>query len=368
MPNQIDNDCTILGGVVQGYGQQQILSLSGSTRLYSGHINASNLIEIRYSDDGGVTWTWDTTFSEAAESMNFSMCRSDLDDIFVCFWNTSSGQTKNVFVKKRDHTAGTWSTPLTQVCGVQNVAERLDAMIVFNRNINRLHLIVTIHSYGFGYLGIYGNYSNDYGTTWIWNGNFSGASVAPALIYQYTSTSSYPYSCYLWGVDTSVITGQIFITWATTYSTQLYTTRCNADHTANTNLWSYAMGGQGYGGGCNVTDNVGNNYACVNFYDYSYAVYRTRVYLNSGTLSLDINWGGTQIVVTGQVCIGVDSSNHVYLFYTKVADGLCYYRYFNGSTWGTETALVGVHGSRPSCELHSKPSSAYLQVSYISNA
>ena len=352
MSNLIASDSKVVGENSIGVGQNHILTMA-SGRIYAGHLqDTTNYLVIHYSDNSGTSWTQDFTFGEIVDCNCFSMCKSELDDLFVCFWTGTGTTTRTVYVKKRT-SAGVWSQVLSQAITMQ-ATETMGAMICYNRLINRLHLVFCLHNNS-GYIGTFGMYSSDRGATWT-----SFATLTTPVSGGGTVMS------HLWGVDTDPLTGKVYIGIGC-YNGSLADAdaviQCNSDHSSvSTPVSLTLIDSSSYKGGALVVDSSGNYYTAY-FCTTSGPVYRLRVYRNA-SVSYDINLG-SDTLFDGDISLACDVQDNIYLLYNKVADSKAYYVQYvkSTATWGTETALTSGDGLRVVVEQHPKPSSS--QLNYI---
>ena len=337
MANLIDNDAKVIGETIRGYGFPHVIRTSGG-RLYTAHINdPGNQLEIHYSDNDGVNWNLDTTFTETG-IVTFCLCRSEQDDIFVAFSEDNGDNTFDIRVKKRDHSTGIWSEVRANINQTTtSLTDRVCTVaITYNRFINRLHLAWIYADAGDIYLA--NEYSDNYGSTW--------SSGDTTVLYGSADT------IYLYCGDTSPIDGKVFW-WITRiignrgyvyvytasqiyFSSHAITPTCPEAFSgavdSSGNYWSFEM------------DSLTNIRAFKNI-----------------TVNLNVDVG---TCYNGMVALGMDGANNVYVFYVKDADDECYYRKYNAlaGTWGTETTLTTGDGLRPSCEQHALASSLTLNV------
>jgi hypothetical protein len=356
MASIIDTDAKAIGEDWRGFGQNQIISLTSSNRLYAGHINESNLLEIHYSDDAGLNWTQEFTFGETVDSYTFSLCKSELDDVFVHFYNGVGTATRTQYVKKRDHTTGTWSNVLTNTNMTTLItSNHVGAMCHYNRNINRLYVIY-FYSYGSGggHILLAGQYSDDKGATWSGQVN----------IYD-QGTSGSAYSVYLWGIDSDINTGNLTVLLGTnTTSYGIAVARVINSSLAYLSAEATPGNYYVYGGGV-VVDSSGNRYV-LEYHDDGFGNnYNLFIYRSNTRTTLVTNT--TEALQRGYFSIGCDNSDNIYVFYVKHSDNKCYYRMRNvgTGTWGSEIALA-TGGFRPSCNQHSKPSTNKLNFVFCS--
>lgn len=356
MSNLIASDSKVIGESYSGYGQNNLITIS-TGRLYAGHIqDSTGYLEIHYSDDGGSTWTLDYTGSVTIDSNAFSLCKSDLDDVYVCYWLGASSTSRTVNVLKRDHVALTWSSVKSLAITEFNSGELMGAMCHFNRLYTRLHVVMAYHNSG-NYIGVYGIYSDDRGTTW------SGITT----IYQPYNTGVSQNS-YLWGVDSSPLTGQLYILNANSADTQWNVLQCNYDYSSPTRpIYDSVNNSTGYLGGAIVVDSSGNYWFTIN-YIWAGPSYKAGVWKNTSQ-SLNLS-PGSDLYFHGNFSIAADGQDNIYFFYVKRADNKCYWNKYTktSASWGTEAALTSGDGLRLLCEQHSKPSSTKINYVFYTNS
>jgi|GEM_PF-3981682 len=339
MANQVDNDVKVIGNEnIYGWGQQHILSISTGTRLYTSFINESNEVEVQYSADGGGTWTPDTSFAETSPYF-ISMCRSELDDIFVSYVANATG-TRTMKVKKRDHTSGAWSEVLS---GTQGGTYPPHPLITYNRVLNRLHYF-WLYDTGV-YVFIENKYSDNYGSTW----------TSGTLRTQHSGLVDHK----LYGIDTHPVTGKVYLFLHTTNSLYfvvekfspvgVWEIRDQAGPDAITKAGSF------------VIDSLGNN---IIFYSRLQGSNYYLTILKAGVSQSEVVYGSTKTILEGACAVGIDGSNNIYAFYTKTDNKLYYKSTLNGYV---EAALTVNNGVRASCEQRSLPASTKLNYIFSSN-
>lgn len=340
----IDNDELIQAANSFGYGQQHIIETSNGI-LYAVQINDANVIEVHKSEDDGATWALDTSFGSLTTPYHLSLCKSELNDIFLCFVHN----TNYIVIKKRDHASGAWSE-IYNTQATTPVGSYQFALLVSGRTNSNLYLF---------YCDPVGSrlackVSSNYGSTWG-NENLSavsggsgfalyGAHAAPngnvyVLWWSPGTYASYRYLCTeIWNMSGNHVgkTGEIVIALANVLGGQIAVDSAN-------NRWriSYYLSGTNY-------------YLIVD---------------KNNVVSLNVNYSTTDTVNHGQVAIGIDNKDNVYIFYVKTADSICYYRKYTAltNTWGDETALSESVGIRPSCVLSVRSGGTKLRVIYTTD-
>jgi hypothetical protein len=341
MANQIDTDAKIIGENDSGFGQNHVVTASDG-RIYAGHVNDSNYLEIHYSDDGGSNWTLDNTTSEEVGDGFFSMCLSENDDLFVCFV-TGSGTSYTVRIKFRDESDGTWSEVYSSARTVENSGEQPYALITYNRYINRLHVFWTEHPSGTA-LNIYSDYSDNYGSTW--NGITTSWTTGSY------STGNYIFRAF--GLDTNPSNGNVHLL----YTFEYFTDKANRMKfdSSGSELDDIDLTTTIVIGGGLAIDSSGNKYDLVYASDYDLHLYKNGV-------SNTVYSTGSDDLKRGMFDIGIDGQDNVYCFYVKESDGKTYYKKYDGSSFGSETEVAT--GARIGCEQHALGSSVILNTVYF---
>jgi len=342
MPVQIDTDELIQAANNSGYGQQHIIETATGI-IYAVQINSSNVIEVKVSSDGGSNWSEDTTFSGLSAPFCMSFCKSELDDIFLCYCHNNT----TYVVNKRDHTSGTWS----QVANGTLDLLGCQAMICYSRFTPRLYIMITANAAPYFLM----RYSDDYGSSFT-TVNIGGPGSGAKAIY---------------GVDTHPITGNIYtVIKAAAGGTSGYVTWiCSALGTglASEGALTVSSAPAGQLGGALALDSAGNRWRLI-YYLLS-GNYRLRVDKN-GSSSFDTSYSTTDTLNHGQLAIGIDNKDNVYIFYVKTADSICYYQKYDAvaATWGAETPLSVAVGVRPSCVQIVKSGGTKLRILYTADA
>jgi len=335
MPVTIDIDEKIQAASNNGYGQQKVIETSAGV-LYAVQINVSNVIEVHTSINGGTSWSLDTSFSSLTAPFHLSLCISERDDIFLGFVHN----TNVVVIKKRDYLAGTWSEVYNTT---HSASSEQFALLTYGKALNRLYLFYTN-----GDNDLSNKRSDDYGSTW---------SAATS-----TGEGSGGTSFKLWSVD-SAQSGNLYSIWWTSWNASIRTAVWTSAGVYSTyeghiyNTLANMLGGQ-------IALDSGSNRWRV-FYFLDATNYKLMVDKNAVN-SLTVNYSTTDTLNHGQVTIGIDNLDNVYIFYVKTADNICYYRKYTASTtsWGTETALTAGNGVRPSCVMSVRPGGTKLRIVY----
>ena len=346
MAHLIDNDSKIITERAEGFGQPSIIRTSGG-RIYTGHINDSGYLEIHYSDNSGVNWTLDTTFTDDTGIDMFSFAVSDLDDVFVTFSYATATDVYTLKVKKRDHTAGTWSEILNETSiGSDSFANQIKPGIVWNRGalLTRLH-IFWCESFDENNINLKNKYTDNYGSSWS-----DGSD----------KTISGGRNDFLCSIDSIISSGNVVIWLKDTYSGY----RIDEYIFTSLGVYSGERYDSNYGAqGVMVIDSNDNKWKL--YYDPGY--YRLSVWQNTVKEFEDIE--GTDWIKYGMLAIGCDGSDNIYIFYVKSGDEKCYYKKYDKGTdtWGSETELTSGDGLRIGCEQHSLISSDVLHLVYYTD-
>jgi hypothetical protein len=339
MSTQIDTDAKVQGENTNGFGQRQVISVG--SRLYAAHITETNDIEVHYSDTNGASWNLDMTFSGITNPLEISLCKSELDDLFLMY-RQGTASPIHFIIKKRDRTTGLWSEVRDESVSDSNT----HGMIVYNGANNRLFLMWTI-SDGFVFKT---RYSSDYGSSWSSGSGWSwGSGPTPGP---------------LWGIDTDNVTGNMYaFADVPFFDPQTIILNGNGDRTGS----EAVRPPNTYGGGL-VIDSAGNRWQ-MSYFETGGSYFLRVNKNNDSTASLEVNYGVTDALKRGMFSIGADGLDNIYIFYVKESDGKCYYRKFDAASqiWGMETALTTGDGFRPSCEQHSLPSSDKLQIVFYTS-
>ena len=358
MANQIDTGLKVLSAESNvGYGQQQILSISSGARLYSAYVNDANQVEIRYSDNGGASWTLDTAFSETSPYF-VSMCRSELNDIFVCY--LANLISPNILkIKKKDHTTGSWSEILNVSVTNTATSNRPSAMITYNRAVNRLHVFWLNPNDDAVAVYLNNKYSDDYGATWTTPAGRAGGqngNIEMGIL----------------GLDTDPLTGKVFVLAPGYFSSgNSYINRFTPAGAFDTN---YATGNMGtVNGGAMSIDNSGVIWYAMlgnstgNYYVRVYSQTASNVYTQVFNIT-----SGFKSFLNGHIAFGLDGTGNGYVFWTQNPAYTPFYSQLNYNTnrignWNTTNQLTTADGTRPSCEQRSIPSLNKINYIFASN-
>jgi hypothetical protein len=355
MANQVDTGLKILVAESNiGFGQQQILSISSGARLYTAYVNDANQIEVRYSDNGGASWTFDTGFSETSP-YHVSMCRSELNDIFVCY--VSNVISPYIFkVKKKDHTTGSWSE-IANVSLTTTATYKPSAMVTYNRATNRLHLFWLNTSNGTSAI-MSNQYSDDYGSTWSSVTNYSGGqnNIEVGLL----------------GLDTDPLTGKVLVLSPGFYNSgNSYINRFSPTGVFDVN---YSTGNMGTvnGGSMSIDASGVIWYALLGNSGGNYYIRLYSQTTQSSYTQVANQTAAYKTFLNGNITLGLDGATNWYMFYTANPayspnyPQLLYFTNRIGS--GTvATALTTTDGVRPSCEQRSIPSLTKVNYTFVSN-
>lgn len=329
MATQIDNDARVPAIRQSGYSRPGVARTS-TGRVYVGHYNDSNQLEIHYSDDNGQTWTLDTTFTESNIDY-LSLAISENDDVFVGFCEGTSNPT-NIVVKKKDGSTGVWSEVLSEA--VASISQQ--PILLFNKGNNCLYVFWALPG-----VGISNKYTTDKGATWSAVTDWADTSPSFLLDGDIRPTDN--------------LLAVLFCSNATNYT---YVYLFNLDGTYNSRI-HYNTVVSDYGGAFGFLSD-GSFFVVKSYYG------GLRVIKN---LNTSISTDPTGAIRAGHVALGVDNDDNVYIFYTKDSDEKCYYLKYNAdtATWGPVTALTVGDGLRPACEKHPIPLSTDLHITYFSD-
>ena len=347
MPNLIDNDALDIGTLLSGYGEPGIVQNDSIGLTFSAQVNSTGNLEVYKSSDEGVSWTLDTTFTDDTNMRMFSLATSVRGDIFVAFSYITDvvNDTYTIKVKKRDYITGVWSEVLNEI-GRTSTTYPVKPLVTWNRfESNRLHLAWMEHSTG-GNGSIFNIYSDDYGATW--NSKFTNQKVIflGDADYALDSIETNPIDGTLWTYSRLVETASTLLVYSFS-SAGVWGGFSDNLPSATTRL---------HRGASSVTDSTGKRWTLL-YYKYSSTdQYRLEVIDSSGTYDLTVLSvdSGSGLLLDGNVSIGCNSADDIYIFYTKLSDSKCYYRKFDavGTAWGVETELTTGDGFRPACTKH----------------
>jgi len=329
MANQIDIDAKIQGETYQGFGQQHIITISDGT-LFAAQINLNNEIEVHKSVDSGANWTLETTLSSLTSPQSLSLCKSELDDLFVGFTNGAAGSVNGVIHRRTP--GGVWSQVLNQNYGHKSTAGLPGFLITYNKAINRLHFFYTSQSNS-NWRTTDNKYSDDKGSTWSagvhWEpGQSTGAE---ALI-----------NCL--GLD-SDNSGNVYLLRQAQIADRAYIDKFSS---SGVHLSTYLNSGSNQKAGALAIDS--NN----NIWSLTYRWLATSsLYLNKNTtIGFETIDASGDVFKHGMFSLGIDGADNLYIFYVRDTDNKTYYRKYNSTTATLESEQVFTTstGLRPSCE------------------
>jgi len=333
---QVDTDALVIGGIDSGYGQKHVCRTPAgisSTFVFVGHITTGNNLEIHRSVNGGANFSLLKTITGPIQE-HFSLC-CDASGYLYVIYTSGSASSWHIKVDRWLFNSATFTNVYDKSI---TMVDQPYGLICHNRNIlNRIHLFFT--NYKVEGKTIFSDYSNDHGETW----NGETENTATRLI-----------NYYLWCIDTDPTNGKIYVG-SRGNNGFFYVRRFTPTGTYDA---------LGYGGLPNVTgadcvvDSLGNVYFTVIRSDNYFTTYKNNINIISESSSTVIN---------GQLTMGVDGSDNIYIFYCKAGD-VIYYRKYNGTSWTiTETSYAT--GSRiPSCDKVAHTSDNKLKVTYTANS
>lgn len=333
MANQIDNDAKVFGERGSGYSSPGVIRTS-SGRIYVGHYNLSGELEIHYSDNNGDTWTLDVTFTETdIDYLSFAV--SSTDDVFVSYCQGNESPV-NIIIKKRDSSTGTWSEILDEEVS----SGPQQPILLYNNTNNRLYIFWCISG-----VSINSRYSDDNGSTW------NAVNSANSSIYHV-----------LYSGDIRASDDMIILSFADSnlrsrvYLFNLSGTLAPAPYSLHYDtVYDSAAGG-------NKTVSLSDGTV------FTAAIRDDNdMYVYFGSTRQD-DVGAIPNVKLGNLSVGVDNSDNIYVFYTKT-DNKCYYIKYDAGTssWVSEVELTTGDGLRPACEQHSIMGSSSLHITYFSD-
>lgn len=345
MANQIDTDSKIIGARTEGFGYPSIVRAVGG-RIYAVHINDSGELEVHLSDNDGVDWTLDETFSEATDIDMPCIVAYNDTDIAVAYSFATAADVYTVKVKMRENAGGTWSEVYSAAALDCNYI--IKPQLTVNKNLtSRLHLMYITNT------GASVDTNNDFSDNKgvAWNGvtqeNLFGASTADWINYS---------------LDSDSISGNIYMT--------LY----KDEGTDYMHLYEFDSDGAYVNvctspvaviGACGAVASGNKRWTAYASAFYVYAVYKTGA--NTGTLGT-ISLSVTTVILEGSLSMGIDGNDNVYILYTK-SDEIAYLRKYDADsdTWGDETAITSGDGLRASCEQHLLPGTEFLHYVFYSD-
>lgn len=347
MSIQIDNDELVQGEDLYGFGQQHIVeTLDG--KLYTAQINSLGYIEIHVSTNNGLTWNQDTVFDDVINPRQLTLDTSNANDIFLSYV-----QNLNTAVVKRKHSStGVWSTVFTHD-RQSSSGLPISAMIYYSKTASKLFIFIQSNyrdtTPGPTLNNFYGYISSDFGATW---GDIISASgtinttTSSGAIFGIVERTSMEHICifrHLNNVGSSSSGGLISL----------------VDFNGATVTSNASVSAYGVTGGCCVK---GLDSYFIRIRKYStngniISVFR----FNSGSTYVtelkSFSFGTTFPVALGEWSASCDNQDNIYIFYTKSADGYCYFRKYTVSADElTDEAVFSkdnegnpIIGRRPSC-------------------
>lgn len=357
MATLIDNDALDLGVVDSGYGQPGVVHNASLAAVFSAQVNSTGNLEIYKSTDDGISWTLDTTFTDSINIKMFSFADSPRGDIFVAFSYTTATDVYTIKVKKRAYDTGTWSEVLSET-NLDCTNFPLKPLITWNRfESNRLHIFWISHASSTSSGDIYNQYSDNYGSSWT-----NGSSYPHSIVYgdnNYTIDS----------MDTSPTDGKVVVYHRLVIGgVPLAELEFSSVGLVGSNTFLPNGLNKNNKGSSAVIDSNNNRWVLL-FYSTVSAVYTLEVIDRSGSDDITIYTGASEYIYKGNLCIGRDTEDNIYVFYTKKSDDKCYYRKYNlaTTTWEAETALTAGEGLRPACVQHQALGSSKLFTTFYTN-
>jgi len=339
MPNQIDNDSKIIAGDDRGFGHPAIVRCS-DTLMFAGHVNDSDELEIHKSIDNGSSWTLVKTITDIAGARKFSLIaiNSTSAGFIYSYFNTNYGY--QIYITTNSGTD--WTLKKTE----NYTGTLFDAkyLLIYNSNISRLYAVAMRGTQ------FVGRYTDNLGDSWTdWSGTGGVYSNLVDVDIDYLTNYIYVYYHYSGSPPTYVHYWKSF-TSNGTYIAQSTVLGVTGNTYPDQNL---------------AIDSLGNRY--ITYVKNVTATLRDYLMVRknegSETQLFYVDLASPQII-KGSVAINVDANDNIYVFYTKIADGKTYYKMYNGSTWGTETELIGVANNRINCEKHVLEGSDKLHFAY----
>lgn len=342
--------------------QQPVVSYGANLKM-AAHISDINNLEIH--NFNGSDWILDKTYTDTAMD-NYSLCRSELNDVFLTYrLNATSPYT--IKVKKRDHISGLW----TEVYSVSvenatfSTVSHMTPMITYNRLINRLHLFYLEISYNsptsLGQYNIKNVFSDDKGATW-----------SAVNVYNLAGVGAWATDVRSWGnlhsLDSSPTDGSLYL-WAA-WATYVGIAYDYAKVFKFTSSGIYSLDYYSPGGGSTVLTALVATDSAGNIYDFNYRSGGTYVALCRKN-GVDITIGLSTAVEAyyhQSFALAIDNTDNLYAFYTKTADGIAYWKMYNGSSWTSELPFTSGMGKRVGCELHAYPASTKINIVYYTSA
>lgn len=346
MSIQIDNDELVQGEDLYGFGQQHIVeTLDG--KLYTAQINSLGYIEVHVSTNNGVTWNQDTVFDDVINPRQLTLDTSNANDIFLSYV-----QNLNTAVVKRKHSStGVWSTVFTHN-RQSNSGLPISAMIYYSKTASKLFIFIQSNfrntTAGPTFNNFYNYSSDDFGSTWsdIQGAYGESNTTTAGAIFGIVERTNMSHICIFRhpdNVGSSALGGLISLVDFN-----------GATVTSNANVRAY-----GVTGGCCVK---GLDSYFIRIRKYSthgniISVFR----FNTGTTYVtelkSFSFGTTFPVALGEWSASCDNQDNIYIFYTKSADGYCYFKKYNPITNAfTDEAVFSkdnegnpIIGRRPSC-------------------
>lgn len=321
MSNIIDTDSKIISSDRYGFGQPTLCRCS-STLMFAAHINDSSQLEIHKSINSGDNWTLVKTFTET-DPEDFEMCAIDATSAAIAF---IYGSNQKVYVT--DDNGSTWVEKLAETHSLVKKSN-----IAYDPLESRLWKVFTRGD-------IFDlDYSDNKGDNWtsvnydtnLGVGNFHASDM-----------------------DINPLNSDVYVTIIcedTTNFERIYIFSKTGSYKSNSVLgfdtdWADA---------CIIIDSGDNDYVITGYKHTDSKWYIA--YAKNGTLDTsnfllgsgaEVNYN--DLVIPGSLSCAVDGDDNIYAFYTKASDEKCYYRKYNGSTWESETILVGIANDRISTE------------------
>ena len=344
MANLIDIDAQIFGENKSGFGQQHVKRLSNGD-LYAVQINDASGIEIHKSVNNGTSWTIEQTYAAITSPKHLTLASTENDDLFLSYIENASSPY-NIVVKKRNFGTTAWSEVLSEsVTTLSNAVPY--AMLTFNGAVTRLHLVWINNNSGKLYNE---RHTDDKGSTW--------STVVD------TGSSGFTFPVYLFGVDTDINTGNIYLFLEYGISVK-HTAKLSSSGAFDSIEGSITDQNDG---ACFAVDSSGNRYLLIYRFFSGTSIYTLELYKNTVNIFTD-NFSTTDTIFEGMLSMGIDGDDNIHIFYTKKSDNKCYTRKWDsiGSSMGSESAFTTGDGIRPSSEQRISSGSTKLNTIFYTS-
>ena len=346
MSNQIDNDAKIIADSNWGFGGHKIVRNS-SGHIYVVQINDSGYLELHKSTDDGDTWSNITTFNDAITIIHPCIDVDGNDNVYITYcYGASSPYTMKL---KKVTPANVITTPVTETIYFETKTPNS----YVRAYDDTVHLVWIENTYDLSTesVDIISQISSDYGVSFSSNIDYNLTTTHLAMD-EYQP---------IIGLD---LDSSYNIAVAVYYPNYYHMIKFlpNGTFISDTQMTGAldATVQRGSDFVLNKNDEIWNA-----FFYYSSYQWRIKTYNDGSHLNL------AEIVTSfkpGNMVIGCDNDNNIYIYYTKTDEKLYLRKYISDTdTWEAEVTVTTGDGMRPSCELHVLPGKSFIHYTFFSD-